>query len=196
VPFKHRARYKGSWTSRQLRAIFELKPVRKLVGFILASITLILGLAFPHPASGDLGTPIIEIVTLSTESIALTTSETTQDPLHESNYQINQGFHSWHPGIDLDGNSGDPVYPIIKGKVISIKRERYAYGNHLIIDHGHGVQSLYAHLNSINTNLGTQVTNDTQIGTVGSTGQSTGSHLHLEIIDQGRRINPLSLLKP
>lgn len=69
-----------------------------------------------------------------------------------------------------------------------------SYGNLIIIDHGNGVQSYYAHCNSINVSSGATVTVDTVIGTVGSTGNSTGPHLHLEIRVNGAITNPQNYL--
>ena len=64
----------------------------------------------------------------------------------------------------------------------------------IVIDHGNGVQSYYAHCNSINVSVGSSVTTDTVIGTVGSTGNSTGPHLHLEIRINGVAYNPQNYL--
>ena len=68
------------------------------------------------------------------------------------------------------------------------------YGNHVIVDHGNGFVTLYAHLNSIYVSAGESVTRGQQIGSLGNTGNSTGPHLHLEIRYQGVPRNPLSYL--
>ena len=64
-----------------------------------------------------------------------------------------------------------------------------------MINHGSGFKSLYAHLAKITVNEGDEVDKNTVLGTVGSTGWSTGSHLHLEVYDNGRTFNPLTILK-
>ena len=80
------------------------------------------------------------------------------------------------------------------GKVEAISRSRYAYGNAIIIDHGNQITSLYAHLSEIKVKKDEEVNLKTEIGKVGSTGHSSGAHLHLEIRDQQRPINPYVIL--
>lgn len=108
--------------------------------------------------------------------------------------KINQGFRFFHPGVDLDGEKGDPIRPVMPGKVISISKSRAGYGNAIVIDHGGKVTSLYAHLSEVAVEVDDEVATDTVIGKMGSSGRSTGPHLHLEIRESGKPINPLSVL--
>ncbi len=98
-----------------------------------------------------------------------------------------------HTGVDLATSLGTSIYPIASGTVI-FAGPSGTYGNKVVVDHGNGVQSWYAHCNTINVGVGTEVTTDTCIATVGSTGNSSGPHLHLEIRINGTAINPQNYL--
>ena len=81
------------------------------------------------------------------------------------------------------------------GKVISVLSYNYGYGNHVIIDHGNGFTTLYAHLASFRVQQGQTVVKGVPIGVMGSTGRSTGAHLHFEIRQNGKALSPLNYLK-
>jgi murein DD-endopeptidase MepM/ murein hydrolase activator NlpD len=93
-----------------------------------------------------------------------------------------QGIHGYN-GVDLGAPIGTPVYAAADGVVIASKFGAWygGYGNHIIISHPNGTQTLYAHLNSVDVSYGAQVAKGTAIGTVGNTGKSTGPHLHFEV---------------
>jgi murein DD-endopeptidase MepM/ murein hydrolase activator NlpD len=80
------------------------------------------------------------------------------------------------------------------GVIENVSYSRFAYGNAVIINHGNGITSLYAHLSIVEAEEGQEVTMDTKLGEMGATGRSFGDHLHLEVRDHGRAINPLSVL--
>lgn len=107
--------------------------------------------------------------------------------------EVSSSRSSTHTGLDLAVSLGTSIYSIASGTVTSASYQG-SYGNLIIIDHGNGVQSYYAHCNSINVSVGDSVTADTVIGTVGSTGNSTGPHLHLEIRINGVAYNPQNYL--
>ncbi|CAA7197315.1 M23 family metallopeptidase [Chryseobacterium potabilaquae] len=94
-----------------------------------------------------------------------------------------------HSGIDFRGKSGDVVRSTAKGKV-SFAGVKGGYGNCIIIDHDYHLQTLYGHLSSINVKKGEEVRIGSVIGKIGSTGRSTGPHLHYEVHFKGTRINP------
>lgn len=94
-----------------------------------------------------------------------------------------------HTGLDLATSMGTPIYPIAGGTV-TFAGMQGSYGYMVIVDHGDGIQSWYAHCNSLCVGVGNQVTSDTLIATVGSTGNSTCPHLHLEIRVNGTAVNP------
>ena len=101
--------------------------------------------------------------------------------------------YSAHTGLDLATSLGTPIYPIASGTVVFAGWQG-TYGNLVMIDHGDGIQSWYGHCNTINVSAGDEVNTDTCIATVGSTGNSTGPHLHLEIRINGTAVNPQNYL--
>lgn len=108
---------------------------------------------------------------------------------------ITQKYWSGHAAIDIGSWTGAPVKAADGGYVVEAGRGwSSGYGNHVVIDHGNGFRTLYAHLNSIFVSAGESVSKGTQIGTVGNTGNSTGPHLHFEVLYQGVRRNPYSYL--
>lgn len=108
---------------------------------------------------------------------------------------ITQNFVWYHPAIDVANNSGPDVLAADSGTVISVISQRFAYGNHIIIDHGNGFSTLYAHLAEFYVQPGQTVARGVAIGRMGSTGRSTGVHLHFEIRSAGTSQNPLNFLK-
>lgn len=101
------------------------------------------------------------------------------------------GDHSFHKGIDIYAKRGTAIKAHAKGKV-EFCGQSNGYGNTIIIKYKNH-KFLYAHLDSINTVSGQEVKKGTTIGTVGSTGNSTGPHLHLEVYKHGQLINPRNL---
>lgn len=100
-----------------------------------------------------------------------------------------------HRGIDLAGNEGEGVYAADAGVIVYAGWNDYGYGNMIMIDHGNGFQSLYAHLSALNVSCGQSVGQGETIGAVGSTGRSSGPHLHFELM-AGVKVNPWSYLPP
>ena len=98
-----------------------------------------------------------------------------------------------HTGLDIACSSGTDIKAVAKGKVIFAKNNG-SYGNLVKIDHGNGVETWYAHCSKIYTKVGAQVKAGDVIAAVGSTGNSTGPHLHLEIRINGTAINPQKYL--
>lgn len=107
---------------------------------------------------------------------------------------ISQDFHGSHSAIDIAAWAGTPVTAADRGVVIRAGWSEIGYGNFVVIDHKIDYITLYAHLAEIAVVEGQVVAQGQLIGTVGSTGNSTGPHLHFEIRDFGRRVNPLGLL--
>ncbi|MDO8619440.1 MAG: M23 family metallopeptidase [Candidatus Daviesbacteria bacterium] len=109
---------------------------------------------------------------------------------------ITQYFAWYHPGDDI-ANAAAPVIAASDGGrvVVAGWPDNYGYGNRVVIDHGNGYQSLYAHLSNIYVGVGQVVSRGQVIGQMGSTGRSTGTHLHFEIHYKGASLNPLSILR-
>lgn len=108
---------------------------------------------------------------------------------------ISQYFSWYHPGIDISNLSGGPVHASDSGTVVVAGwPDSYGYGNRVEIDHGNGYRTLYAHMSEIYVSPGQTVSKGDVLGTMGSTGRSTGVHLHIEIRQNGTALNPLSIL--
>ena len=98
-----------------------------------------------------------------------------------------------HTGIDMAVPQGTPIRASMAGKIVYAGYSP-VYGNYVIINHGNGYQTLYAHMYKILVNIGQSVNQGSQIGLVGSTGYSTGPHLHFGVYKNGKLIDPLSVL--
>jgi len=101
----------------------------------------------------------------------------------------------YHMALDIANSSGPAVIAADSGTVIFVGCVRYGYGCHVIIDHNNGYQTLYGHLSSYSVEAGDSVSQGNQIGVMGSTGMSTGTHLHFEVRSGGTLLNPLNFLK-
>lgn len=102
----------------------------------------------------------------------------------------------YHMAVDITNPVGTPIVAGKNGKVISAQSLTWGYGKHVIIDHGDGFSSLYAHMSGFNVGVGQSVTGgSTVVGWVGMTGRTTGPHLHFEIRKNGVTINPLGYLQ-
>lgn len=104
---------------------------------------------------------------------------------------MSQGYHGLHPGVDLRAPKGTEVYSVEQGVVVEVEEMRVGYGHFVRIAHQGTVSSLYAHLDQVEVTPGQKVARGEEIGTVGSTGWSTGYHLHFEIHQGERSMNPL-----
>lgn len=108
---------------------------------------------------------------------------------------ITQYFAWYHNGVDIANSTGTPILAADSGRVVAVLNENYGYGNHIIVDHGNGLRTLYAHLSATMVGVGDNVSRGQQIGRMGSTGRSTGPHLHFTILTGNASINPMGYLK-
>lgn len=99
-----------------------------------------------------------------------------------------------HYGIDIGAEKGSEIYAAFSG-VIEVAENNDSYGNYILIDHGEDVKTLYAHCNQLLKSEGDKVAKGEKIALVGCTGQSTGDHLHFEVIISNERYDPEPLLK-
>jgi murein DD-endopeptidase MepM/ murein hydrolase activator NlpD len=107
-------------------------------------------------------------------------------------------FHAgaaMHPGIDLAGRYGTPIYATADGTVLRAGWNSGGYGNLIEIDHGRGITTRFGHLSAILIRAGDKITRGQLIGRMGSTGRSTGNHLHYEVRIDGRPVNPIPFMK-
>jgi len=98
----------------------------------------------------------------------------------------------FHAGMDFSAKTGTPIYATGNGKVSKVKRSRRGYGNHVIIDHGYGYKTLYAHMSKYIVKKKQKVKRGDIIGYIGNTGTSVAPHLHYEVHKNGKKLNPVN----
>jgi murein DD-endopeptidase MepM/ murein hydrolase activator NlpD len=103
-------------------------------------------------------------------------------------------YERYHTGIDITDGRASPIKPFEAGRVVQATRSYYGLGNHIVVDNGGGITSLYGHLRSITVAVGQQVNTATVLGLEGSTGASTGTHLHFETRINGVPVDPRRLV--
>ena len=96
-----------------------------------------------------------------------------------------------HAGLDFSAPQGTPIYATANGRVKTASYSDVGYGNHVVVDHGYGYQTLYGHMVRIKVRSGHKVSRGEIIGYVGSTGKSTGPHCHYEVHKNGQRLDPV-----
>ena len=106
---------------------------------------------------------------------------------------LNQYFAWYHPGIDIGNLGGGPILASDGGTVVISGWDGSGYGNTIVIDHGNGFTTRYAHMSALYTAVGQTVSKGETLGMMGSTGRSTGTHLHIEVRKDGVALNPLAL---
>jgi murein DD-endopeptidase MepM/ murein hydrolase activator NlpD len=110
--------------------------------------------------------------------------------------RITQGYSFYHKAIDIANGSGGPILAADSGTVVVAGwPDNSGYGNRVMIDHGNGYITLYAHMSVIQVQPGQRVSRGNVVGQMGSTGRSTGTHLHFEIRQGGVLLNPQTFLK-
>jgi murein DD-endopeptidase MepM/ murein hydrolase activator NlpD len=186
---------KSNPLSFALRPIFSHKHLHVGVGLAmiigLTSISLIS--PFASQANNNTGGGPVSLSVLPEGEVNPTTRESVKVPTKYT--YISQGFWPFHPGVDFASKIGEPVNPVMDGVVSQVLYDKWDYGTHIVIAHANKYSSLYAHLSKIDVKVGQVVTTSTTIGEVGSTGRSTGPHLHFEIHDElDRPINPTTFL--
>src|SRR5207244_230479 len=107
---------------------------------------------------------------------------------------LGRGWQEHHRGLDIRSPPGTPVRSPGAATVAAVSSHG-SYGKNVVLDHGNGVKSRYAHLQKLEVKVGQQVEEGQVIGLVGSTGRSTGPHLHYEVLVQGKAVNPHGFLR-
>ena len=128
----------------------------------------------------------------SSNASAMLGSLSFRRPLNSSRVSAGYLGYPGHRGIDFPSPQGTPVMAAESGTVTTVLYSNKSYGNRVIIDHGNGISTLYGHNSSISVSLGQKVSKGQTIAGVGSTGRSTGNHVHFEIRINGKPINPTS----
>ena len=168
------------------------KSLKTVVGVNIAILAAGITMFGPFPSLAANTGGNFEVVVATAGEVHLATDKAVQVPL--AHYYISQGFWVFHPGIDMASETGEPIRPMMAGKVVHVEKGWFGYGNHVIVAHDKEYKSLYAHMSKILVNEGDQVTTETELGLVGSTGHSTGPHLHLEVYEDGKPIDPRGVL--
>jgi len=109
--------------------------------------------------------------------------------------KITQSYVFYHKAIDIANRSAGPILAADSGVVVVAGWTGSGYGNHIIVDHGNGYTTLYAHLSVLQVQTGQRVNRGDVLGQMGSTGRSTGTHLHFEVRQGGTLLNPLTFLR-
>ncbi|MET0370907.1 MAG: M23 family metallopeptidase, partial [Sphingobium sp.] len=130
--------------------------------------------------------------------IAIPSARPTAAPMETSSYGYRRdpfnGHAAFHAGIDFPGRYGQPILAAAKGRVGYVG-QRQGYGNVIEVEHGNGLMTRYAHLSGFATRVGQNVGRGDALGRMGSTGRSTGTHLHFEVRLNGQAINPRRFLE-
>lgn len=161
---------------------YELQTVNSLLQSMQDSMPVTLQRAMNKQAVIE-GTPSI----WPTKSQVITSSfGYRSDPL--------TGNLSFHSGIDIGASTGDPVYAAANGTVIAAEYSS-SRGNYIVVRHINGLETWYMHLSKIEVKVNQKVTKSKRIGKVGSSGRSTGPHLHFEVVQNGNVTNPLPYMR-
>lgn len=174
-----------------IRTVAQARYLRQILGVQLASITFMAAVIVPQVDDAA------SSLTVMKETVYTVVESTIAEAKYRwplAVFGISQRFSLYHPGMDLTDPKGTPVAPVADGTVVMVVQQRAGFGNHLLVEHAGGVKSLYAHLSELDVKEGDMVNKDSTIGRVGSTGWSTGNHLHLEIYQDGTPVNPLEVL--
>ncbi len=188
---------KGSKLSRMGRILAKKASHYRLAvasAVVLASFSLnLVAPVFFSPLAQESQDEVVsQVLAIEPEKISVLTQSALQFPLE--NFTLTQSYSRFHQAIDLAAPLGTAIRPISEGEVLLTSLNRFGLGNYLVIRHSPTFYSVYAHLSKIEAKKGDRVKKDTVIGRLGSTGFSTGPHLHLEIILEEEKINPLSVL--
>lgn len=146
----------------------------------------------------DLATALARLNALEQGLVSIPSGRPTNSPMLSSSYGYRRdpfnGMTAFHAGLDFPGAYGQPILAAASGRV-SYVGGRQGYGTVIEIDHGHGIMTRYAHLSGISVRRGQEVTRGATVGRMGSTGRSTGTHLHFEVRVNGNPINPRRFLE-
>ena len=110
-------------------------------------------------------------------------------------YNFTQGYSALHAGVDLAIDAGTPVFAADSGTVVYAGWNPVGYGNLVVLDHGNGWRTYYAHLQSVHVRCGEWLSRGSTIGEIGSTGNSSGPHLHFEMLRFGIAVNPAGYIR-
>lgn len=176
--------------SKLFRQVFEKKNIKAAFGGFISITTLASGM-FVLP--GDQSAIASANIQPFDGSVVIETQKSLSNVLPE-NTGVSQRFHIGHPGMDITAALGSKIYPLKAGKVVLLSYSRWDYGRSIIVDHGNGLKTRYAHMGKVYVQEGEDLTIENVIGEVGLTGRTTGPHLHIEVYKNDRPVNPAAYL--
>lgn len=195
-----------------LQVQFKIRPRARLISKILPALAVTYlassgVVSFIEPREAEIkimGQPVIAVAgEENMGNLAVAEAEIAQEVnFRRSPFElampvdgyISQGFRSYHRAYDIATSLSTPIHPVGSGVVDFAGFTADGKGNVVVVDHGDGLKSLYAHMGKITVGVGNMVDAKTILGTVGLTGRTTGAHVHLEIYDNGVSVNPGNLL--
>lgn len=144
-----------------------------------------------------------EVVKLAKNKEQLISSIPAIMPINNKDLRRQPGGFGWrthpiyktpefHPGMDFAAEQGTPIYATGDGVVETADANAQGYGNHVVINHGFGYQTLYGHMSKMAVKVGKKIKRGELVGYVGSTGLSTAPHIHYEVIKNGEKVNPIN----
>jgi len=188
LPKRKPGRPGGHPWSKFFRTAFEHKQVRKFIGASLAVLIMFSGVIGNILAATEIE---VEATLINSPEAEVVTQTGLQKPLEGV---IGQNYHGLHRALDVLAPIDTEIKPISKGKVVEVSLGRLGWGNTVVVDHGEGLKSRYAHLKDVKVIEKEKISEEQVLGTVGMTGWTTGPHLHLEIYENGRPVDPTAVL--
>ncbi len=179
----------ASVLGRHAHKLASHRRIHRGVGIILVGVATAIILT---RQLANIGGNLVLAFNTPNPTIDAETTHAVQSPI---NFEYESRGVSWfHSGADLVAPTGTPVKAIMEGQVEAVNHETFGFGNHVIVKHDEGYESIYGHLSKTEVEPGQKVTLDTELGKSGSTGFSTGPHLHLEIHQNGAIVNPADIV--
>jgi len=189
VPARKPGRPGSHPISKVFTRTFESKKAKRFVGIGLTVFIMLFGVMGNILATN--ATQIADQTLIMVPDNQVITVVSLYQPLEG---MIVQGFHGLHKGIDILAPLGAEIRPIAQGKVVEASLGRIGWGNTVVVKHERGLKSRYAHLRDIKVVEGQEIKQELVLGTVGMSGWTSGPHLHLEIYQNGRTIDPITVL--
>ena len=174
-----------------MRKKIEAAKLPQTIGVYLSGVAVFSAVLVP--AASDFAAQL-EVSRATEQTIIEVVPTDTKFQWPFTRFGLTTRFSAGHPGVDLVNAIGVPIYPIGDGWVEWTLYSNWGYGNHVLVEHERGVKSLYGHMSKINVKPGQTVDKKTMLGEVGSTGWSSGSHVHLEVYQNNIPVNPLDIL--
>ena len=174
-----------------LKKLLRHDKTRKVIGLQIVSLATASSLLVYPTHAFDYNMTQSEYV--DTNSVQVTTVSSYSYPVTNPT-GVSQQYHGLHRGVDIRAPKGTPAVAIASGMVVEVRQDLFGYGHHVRIAHEGTMSTLYAHLSKIEVTVGQRVEQGQEIGQVGTTGWSTGSHLHFEILQNASAVNPAEYL--